>query len=164
LVRANTGTGGNEVISKAEVELFHSQHRTSGNSEIRLLKNIEELTSYMEVSGCGDGSNIACLETAREIASGADFNKYTYFVDGGTTIRRTDWTIVSETERAVTVNYIGWRLPTCDPPVGWAPTAPWFSVYFIPFTEKQIEFTETIDYYKCPETNAVPVELIIRDE
>jgi hypothetical protein len=139
----------NETVGKAEVTLFHAQHRTSGNSEIRLIKNIEELTSYMEVSGCGDGSNIACLETAREIAGGADFKKYTYFVDGGKAPRRTDWKIISETESIVTINYIEWQLPECNPPIGWYIMAPSFEVYFIPFTEKQIEFTETVDYYKC---------------
>jgi hypothetical protein len=137
-------------LMEANVELLHKSFRTSQyNDEIRLLKSFEELTSYMEINGCGGEKDIACLETMREIVNRTDFKKYTYFADGGRTLPRTDWKIISETESAVTINYIAWRPPKCDPPRDIAMKAPSFSVYFIPFTEKQLNFTETVEYMRC---------------
>jgi hypothetical protein len=142
----NTGTGGNEtVVGEVKIDTlmksFSHPQGTQGwllpaNGVLQLVKDEAELASYLKLSEAN---------SAARTAHTPDFNKWTYFSFIGTSSAR-QTVDVTYREDTTIINYVVFNIPyecrenPCEAP---SSPPPMTAVYFMPFTDKPIEFTIT---------------------
>lgn len=153
---AATDVGDTEDVCKFDLAKAEVQRLDCYGSRLQygwphLLKNREELISYIELTGHYDE------HTEREITNRTNFKEYIYFAASGSmgSIRSTNCKIIAVTKDTVTINYTETHDPVCDNRYcpDRAPSPPFTCVFFIPFTKKAINFTKTIEHIKCGNPN-----------
>jgi hypothetical protein len=142
-------------VSKAKIdtlcvyELHYAQWKGHGGT--RIFKDNAHLTTFLDSTGY-DENDSSGYGTIKKIEHQPDFKKHIYF----TRVGFLDWRFppmvdISEGQDTVTIIYtrlvppesIDGRCPKYAPPLMNV------HVYFIPFTEKKVTISDTMERFKC---------------
>ncbi|MDR3019373.1 MAG: hypothetical protein LBU66_00540 [Treponema sp.] len=137
-------------VAGIEIGTLCTYHYMGGPSGAHVFQSNDQLTAFLDSTGYDESREWGIT---LKMTHQPNFERWTYFAYAGgldwrSRRRKVD---ITESDDTIMVNYI--RLlpprriddmcPSFDPPL------PIVNVYFIPFTEKTIKWTETVEYLEC---------------
>ena len=136
-------------VSSATIDTLCTYVQRKGRAGTRIFQDNAHLTSFLDSTGYDENDSFM---TIKKIEHQPDFNTHIYFAIAGLLDwRSTPKMDISEGQDTVTIIYT--RLVPPEPIDGqcpvYAPPRKYVHAYFIPFTEKTVTISDTLERLKC---------------
>ena len=136
-------------VSNAKINTLCAYAQRKGHAGTRIFQDNAHLTSFLDSTGYNENDSFM---TIKKMERQPDFKTHIYFAIAGLL----DWRSppkmdISEGQDTVTIIYT--RLVPPEPIDGqcpeYAPPPEYVHAYFIPFTEKTVTISDTLERFKC---------------